>query len=399
MLALLERCVTDLGGTYAMEDTDSMAIVATQRGGLIEFPGGPYRRNSKPAIRLLSWAQVDAIVQRFATLSPYDRSAIPGSILKIEDDNFDPETARQRQLWCLAISAKRYALFVRDPIGEPALLRKGINNKEDRYSEHGLGHLLNPTDPKSDDRSWIAQAWLAIVRRSLGAPTKPLGFEKRAAVGRITVSSPQVMKPLKALNAGSRTPGSSSRSTSSSAATWRTSGIRSASIPSASISSRLTRPIRGNGRSCSGSISIPASTTGSRPQGRHGSRIVARVKSYGDVLREYEFHPEAKCADITALHAQSKASGSSGGATSLSIRSRASARSPIASKRSKSKAFSFRATFTPSIPIRGATSGTASGCRCCDRRQFQNWKIAASPGPRSTQREPGAHFTKVRKRN
>jgi hypothetical protein len=31
--------------------------------------------------------------------------------------------------------------------------------------------------------------------------------------------------------------------------------------------------------------------------GPHGSRTVARVKSYGDVLREYEFHPEAKCAD------------------------------------------------------------------------------------------------------
>jgi hypothetical protein len=30
--------------------------------------------------------------------------------------------------------------------------------------------------------------------------------------------------------------------------------------------------------------------------GRHGSRTVARIKSYGDVLREYEFHPEAKCA-------------------------------------------------------------------------------------------------------
>lgn len=31
--------------------------------------------------------------------------------------------------------------------------------------------------------------------------------------------------------------------------------------------------------------------------GPHGSRTVARVKSYGDVLREYEFHPEAKYAD------------------------------------------------------------------------------------------------------
>jgi hypothetical protein len=27
--------------------------------------------------------------------------------------------------------------------------------------------------------------------------------------------------------------------------------------------------------------------------GSHGSRTVARVKSYGDVLREYKFHPEA----------------------------------------------------------------------------------------------------------
>ena len=33
--------------------------------------------------------------------------------------------------------------------------------------------------------------------------------------------------------------------------------------------------------------------------GPHGSRTVARVKSYGDVLREYEFHPEAKCADAS----------------------------------------------------------------------------------------------------
>ncbi len=202
MLAVLECCVTDLGGTYAMEDTDSMAIVATQRGGLIECPGGADRKRGKPAIRALSWAQVDAIARRFERLNPYDRAVIPGSVLKIEDDNFDPSTGRQRQLCCLAISAKRYALFLRDRKGEPALLREGINNKEDRYSEHGLGHLLNPTDPQSEDRSWIAQAWLAIVRRSLGLPTKPLGFEKRVAVGRITVSSPAVMKPLKALNDG-----------------------------------------------------------------------------------------------------------------------------------------------------------------------------------------------------
>jgi hypothetical protein len=32
-------------------------------------------------------------------------------------------------------------------------------------------------------------------------------------------------------------------------------------------------------------------------EGFHGSRFVARVKTYGDVLREYEFHPGSKSAD------------------------------------------------------------------------------------------------------
>jgi hypothetical protein len=32
-------------------------------------------------------------------------------------------------------------------------------------------------------------------------------------------------------------------------------------------------------------------------QGHYGSRQTARVKTYGEVVSEYEFHPEAKCAD------------------------------------------------------------------------------------------------------
>src|SRR5256885_14926840 len=34
-----------------------------------------------------------------------------------------------------------------------------------------------------------------------------------------------------------------------------------------------------------------------RTEGFHGSRGVARVKTYGDVLREYAFHPGTKSAD------------------------------------------------------------------------------------------------------
>src|SRR5579859_7610981 len=108
------------------------------------------------AVKALSWEEVDGIAGRFAKLNPYtDKSR---SILKVERDNYDPETGKERQIYCLAISAKRYALFLRDEAGNPVLLQKGINNHEDRWSEHGLGHLRNPVNPESEDRDWIRHA-------------------------------------------------------------------------------------------------------------------------------------------------------------------------------------------------------------------------------------------------
>jgi len=44
--------------------------------------------------------------------------AVRDSVLKIEDDNFEPATRKQRQLYCVAISAKRYALFLLDKNSE-----------------------------------------------------------------------------------------------------------------------------------------------------------------------------------------------------------------------------------------------------------------------------------------
>ncbi len=56
MLALLEWCVSELGGTYVMEDTDSMAIVATEHGGLVPCWGGPFEmRDGCGAAKALSW--------------------------------------------------------------------------------------------------------------------------------------------------------------------------------------------------------------------------------------------------------------------------------------------------------------------------------------------------------
>ena len=82
---------------------------------MIPCPGGPYRIAVAAAIKALTWNQVAEIAHRFAALNPYDRDAVPGSILKIEDDNFDPKNRGQiSALHCLAISAKRYALFLKN---------------------------------------------------------------------------------------------------------------------------------------------------------------------------------------------------------------------------------------------------------------------------------------------
>lgn len=294
MLALLEACVTDLGGTYAMEDTDSMAIVATESGGIISI-ARPHIGNQ--TIKALSWEQVRNIANRFAALNPYDREAIPGSILKIEDDNFDAATGAQRQLYCLAISAKRYALFIKNERNRPALLRKGVNNKQDRWSKHGLGHLLNPTDPESNDRDWTGQAWLNIVREALGRRTERLGFENLPAIGRITVSSPAIMKALQSLNHG--------KPYAEQIKPFNfilTAHVKPLGHPIETDASRfhLIGPYEADPKNWLTAMWIDQysgklyriTTTG-----HHGDRISARVKTYGELIREYLFHPEAKCAD------------------------------------------------------------------------------------------------------
>jgi len=82
------------------------------------------------------------------------------------------------------------------------LLRERKNNKKDRWSRHGLGHLLNPTGPESSDRNWTAAVWNLIVRKSLGLNAKSLAFADLPAIGRTTVSSPVLMKCFESLNAG-----------------------------------------------------------------------------------------------------------------------------------------------------------------------------------------------------
>jgi hypothetical protein len=157
MLAVTERLAFDNGLDWALCDTDSMAIAKP--------PGmddGDFE------------LKVEAIRSWFDSLNPYAQKT---PLLKLEDANFGIENGRvtnERQpLHCLAISAKRYALFNIGDDGSIAL-RKA--------SAHGLGHLLPPYGPDQAPTSitapsvsldqigverWQYDLWHQIIRAAL----------------------------------------------------------------------------------------------------------------------------------------------------------------------------------------------------------------------------------------
>jgi hypothetical protein len=194
-LAMLELLVTDLGGSHVFCDTDSMAIVSTENGGLIPCAGGQLTTvDDQTAVLALSFEQVETIRGRFEALNPYDPEVASGSILEVEGENYADQTrTTRRQLHCLAISAKRYVLYELDAAGQPVLVK---------WSGHGLGHLLNPTDPDNDDRDWIRQGWEWLLRDHLGLPGPEPGWLDQPAIARHSISSPALHRLLGTLNDG-----------------------------------------------------------------------------------------------------------------------------------------------------------------------------------------------------
>lgn len=202
MLALLECGVRELGGEIAFGDTDSAAIVATEGGGLVACPGGGETlSDGQAAVRALSWGQVQALSARFRALSPYDRDRVPGSILKIEEVNFVPDTETSRQLFAFAISAKRYALFVRGADGAIEVVSA---------KEHGLGHLLWPTrstrteveqaEDREKGRQWIREVWEALILEAEGAELCLPAWADLPALARVTVSTTGILLTFDNLN-------------------------------------------------------------------------------------------------------------------------------------------------------------------------------------------------------
>jgi hypothetical protein len=108
LLAMLEKCVQEIDGSYLFCDTDSLCIVGSEKGGFVECLGGPVTREKKSGIKALSLDEVKNIAQEFRKLNPYDPTMVP-EILKIENVNyvdFDPKKP-VRQLFGYAICSKK----------------------------------------------------------------------------------------------------------------------------------------------------------------------------------------------------------------------------------------------------------------------------------------------------
>jgi hypothetical protein len=209
MLAILERMAKDLGGTYLLTDTDSIFFLASEKGGLFPCPGGQYKlKNGMPAVKAITWKQVDALCAKLNSLNPYDPNIV-SDILKVEDCNY-ARNGKQHQLLGLAVSAKRYVVYTRKKRNKLEIIKP---------SEHGLGVVYvpdkrsryTPIDCKDQDTTyprWIVETWERLLSEHFkneknpanALISRPLWFDDLPAVMRVRITTPNVLKVLRKRN-------------------------------------------------------------------------------------------------------------------------------------------------------------------------------------------------------
>ncbi|MFI5801019.1 DNA polymerase [Streptomyces sp. NPDC051677] len=305
VLGMLEKLVTDEGGTWVMCDTDSMAIVASHEGGWIApecvLPPRPVESGYPGAIPVLPYSKVEEIRKRFDALNPYDAGkAGTVEILKREL----PKRLEDPQPYCYAISAKRYAEF---EIAEDGGIRFPDNKK---VKEHGLGQYMNPedipTDPRLKEergtREWVRDIWRYIILKDAGHEvTEPYWFA-RPVMSKVAVSTWNMYEHLRHWNDGKE---------------YRDQ-IKPYGFIMAPVVTRLGRAVRGSDFRLIGPFSsnpeewgtigfrnmhdpespeyVIATNVPADVQTIEGFPVVG-VDSYADVVSKYSVHPEYKFTD------------------------------------------------------------------------------------------------------
>ena len=143
LLAMLEKSVADKGGEIAYFDTDSAQIVAdVERHPISVIGRGADGKPIPQTITALSWAEVEAIRQRFESLNPFNVPGVPA--LKMEEVNYceDNPNKSQRVIYNYSICAKRYCVTTTDhPIRAEDIVKSTVS---------GMGFYLNPVKPDED---------------------------------------------------------------------------------------------------------------------------------------------------------------------------------------------------------------------------------------------------------
>ena len=195
MLAIAESLCIAGGLDWAFCDTDSLAIAKPDGMCEAEF-----------------FERAQSICEWFSNLNPYEKK---GSIFKIEDANFPTRSCADgpkfEPLYCLCISAKRYALFNVGKFGE-IIIRKG--------SAHGLGQYLAPYEEEDAPGSipppsvpldaigvdrWQYDLWHEIIRGALEGRPDEVGLSyheglNRAAASRYGATTPALLQWFKTFN-------------------------------------------------------------------------------------------------------------------------------------------------------------------------------------------------------
>ena len=163
LLAMIERCVRDLGGTYLCCDTDALTIVASKSGGEIQMPDGA------PPIKALSWKEVEQIVRQFDSLSPYNRKIVP-HLLRLTDENYD-ENGKRRQLYGFSIAAKRYVLYT-TKCGQSYCCHPHCVTIVDPKA-HGLIFFAPSEEKENDLPKWWFELWRFLLSLEFKQITDP----------------------------------------------------------------------------------------------------------------------------------------------------------------------------------------------------------------------------------
>jgi hypothetical protein len=184
LLAAAIALFREAGGSYVFCDTDSVFAAATPAG------------EGNDGVPTLSWDEAIRIAQRFESLNPYDPDVIPGSILELEPENRDPDSGELREVRCVSLAAKRYALYTPSPDGRPQII--GHSGKRKR-SEHGLGHLVAPRDMKAE--AFHDRWWEHLLCVELGVDDAEPDWFDDVALGQISVTSPHTEAAFHEFNA------------------------------------------------------------------------------------------------------------------------------------------------------------------------------------------------------